>query len=277
MNAMPASPLFRSLALAATALALAAALGGCATSGSKTGMDDAVSAGLITPDNETDARRRARTRLALAASYFENGQTAVALSELKQVLQIDPTFPDAYNLSGLIYMSLGDMPMASAQLQRALSLNPRDSNTLHNLGWMYCQQKNYEQASQMFDRAVSNPLYPERAKTLMTKGICEARAGDRTKAEATLLKAYELDPGNPITGYNLSQLLFLRGDLERARFYIRRLNNSELGNAESLWLGIKIERQLGHTEAVLQLADQLRRRYPSSSQLVSYERGRFNE
>ena len=264
MNAMPASPLFRSLALAATALALAAALGGCATSGSKTGMDDAVSAGLITPDNETDARRRARTRLALAASYFENGQTAVALSELKQVLQIDPTFPDAYNLSGLIYMSLGDMPMASAQLQRAL-------------GWMYCQQKNYEQASQMFDRAVSNPLYPERAKTLMTKGICEARAGDRAKAEATLLKAYELDPGNPITGYNLSQLLFLRGDLERARFYIRRLNNSELGNAESLWLGIKIERQLGHTEAVLQLADQLRRRYPSSSQLVSYERGRFNE
>lgn len=176
MNAMPASPLFRSLALAAAALALAAALGGCATSGSKTGMDDAVSAGLITPDNETDARRRARTRLALAASYFENGQTAVALSELKQVLQIDPTFPDAYNLSGLIYMSLGDMPMASAQLQRALSLNPRDSNTLHNLGWMYCQQKNYEQASQMFDRAVSNPLYPERAKTLMTKGICEARA-----------------------------------------------------------------------------------------------------
>ena len=102
MNAMPASPLFRSLALAAAALALAAALGGCATSGSKTGMDDAVSAGLITPDNETDARRRARTRLALAASYFENGQTAVALSELKQVLQIDPTFPDAYNLSGLI-------------------------------------------------------------------------------------------------------------------------------------------------------------------------------
>ena len=95
--------------------------------------------------------------------------------------------------------------------------------------------------------------------------------------EGPMLKAYELDPGNPITGYNLSQLLFLRGDLERARFYIRRLNNSELGNAESLWLGIKIERQLGHTEAVLQLADQLRRRYPSSSQLVSYERGRFNE
>ena len=276
MNALPAFLPFRSLTLAAAALALAAALGGCATVG-KNSMDDAVAAGLISPDNETEERHRARTRLALAASYFENGQTTVALSELKQVLQIDPSFPDAYNLSGLIYMSLGDMPMANSQLQRALSLNPRDSNTLHNLGWMYCQQENYAQANQMFDRAISNPLYPERAKTLMTKGICEVRAGDRTQAEATLLKAYELDPGNPITGYNLSQLLFMRGELERARFYIRRLNNSELGNAESLWLGIKIERQLGHTEAVQQLASQLRRRYPNSSQLVSYEHGRFNE
>ena len=266
MNSVSVHPLARSLALTAAALALLAVLGGCATSGSKNGMDDAISAGLITPGNETAERHRARTRLTLAASYFENGQTTVALSELQQVLQIDPSFPDAYNLSGLIYMSLGDMSMANTQLQRALSLNPRDSNTLHNLGWMYCQQKNYEQAVQMFDRATSNPLYPERAKTLMTKGICEARAGDRAKAEDTLMKAYELDPGNPITGYNLSQLLFMRGDLERARFYIRRLNNSELGNAESLWLGIKIERKLGNTEAVQQLASQLRRRYAGSSQ-----------
>jgi type IV pilus assembly protein PilF len=35
-----------------------------------------------------------------------------------------------------------------------------------------------------------------------------------------------------------------RGELTRAQFYIRRLNNSNLANAETLWLGIKIEQRL---------------------------------
>ena len=71
-----------------------------------------------------------------------------------------------------------------------------------------------------------------------------ARAGQRAEAERSLARAYELDAGNPIIGYNLAPLLYQRGELERAQFYIRRINNSELANAETLWLGIKVEQQL---------------------------------
>ncbi|MGC3987219.1 MAG: hypothetical protein QM777_22135 [Pseudorhodoferax sp.] len=63
------------------------------------------------------------------------------------------------------------------------------------------------------------------------------------------MHSYELDPANPITGYNLAQSLFKRGDQQRAQFYIRRINNSEYANAESLWLGIKVERSLGNRQA----------------------------
>ena len=263
--------------LAALALtALAAVLGGCATAG-KTGMDNAAAVGLITPDDEPPQRARARTRLTLAASYFENGQTQIALNELKHVLQIDPSFADAHNLGGLIYMSLGDQASSQAHFQRALSLNPKDSNTLHNLGWIQCEKKDYAQADQFFDRALTNPLYQEKAKTYMAKGICQARAGHAEQAEATLLKSYEYDPANPITGYNLAQLLYQRGDYERARFYIRRLNNSELGNAESLWLGIRVEHKLNNHEAMKQLGMQLKRRYPSSSELTAYESQQFDQ
>ena len=115
------------------------------------------------------------------------------------------------------------------------------------------------------------------SKTLMAMGICQVRAGQPAEAEKTLTQAYELDAGNPITGYNLAKLLYERGDYKRAEFYIRRINNSELANAESLWLGIKVERRLQDTEAVSQLGEALRRRFPDSKQRNALDRKAFDE
>jgi type IV pilus assembly protein PilF len=36
----------------------------------------------------------------------------------------------------------------------------------------------------------------------------------------------------------------------RAQFYIRRINNSELANAQTLWLGVKVENRLNNTAGV---------------------------
>jgi type IV pilus assembly protein PilF len=84
----------------------------------------------------------------------------------------------------------------------------------------------------------------------MTQGVCQVRAGQRAEAEQSLMHSYELDAGNPVTGYNLANLLYERGELTRAQFYIRRMNNSDLANAETLWLGIKTEQKLNNREAV---------------------------
>ena len=254
--------------------ALLAALGGCATRNS-----DATGAtvDIVTASDEPEVRKRARIRMELAVGYFEQGKTNVALDELKQVIAADPTFPDAYNLRGLIYMRLNDMRQAEESFRRAVTLNPKDSNVQHNYGWLLCQQGRYDDAGRAFDAAMTNPLYADRAKTLMIQGLCQARAGRKPEAERSLARSYELDAANPITGYNLATLLFERGEFPRAQFYIRRLNNTELANAETLWLGIKVEQRLNDRVAMLQLADQLRRRFPQSREIAFYERGAFNE
>lgn len=250
------------------------ALGGCATRNS-----DATGANvdIVTASDEPDARKRARIRMELAVGYFEQGQTTVALDELKQVIALDPTFPDAYNLRGLIYMKLNDMKQAEESFRRAVSLNSKDSNAQHNYGWLLCQQGRYDEANRAFAGAMTNPLYADRAKTLMAQGLCYARAGRKDDAERSLARSYELDAANPVTGYNLANLLFQRGEYPRAQFYIRRLNNTDLANAETLWLGIKVEQKLNDRVAMLQLADQLRRRFPQSREIGFYERGAFNE
>lgn len=260
--------------LTLTLLSLSAqlSLSGCAGQTSATRSSD-----LLTESDEPDARKRARLRLELAAGYFEQGQTEVALDEIKQSLAADPRYGPAYVLRGLVYMRMSDNRQAEDSFQRALQINPRDADALHNYGWFACQQGRHTEAVELFGRALSNPTYGGQAKTYMTQGICQLRMGQLAQAESSFARTYELDPSNPVAGYNLAALLFRRGENVKAQFYIRRLNNSELSNAETLWLGIRLERQLGNHEVVQQLAQQLGRRYPQSREWDLYQRGAFHE
>jgi len=252
------------------------ALAGCAAP-SAGGDGAAPSHDMLTESDEPEARKRARIRMELAVGYFEQGQTKVALDEVKQVIAADPSFPDAYNLRGLIYMRLNDLRQAEESFHRAAALNPRDANVQHNYGWMLCQQGRYDESLRAFEVAMANPLYAGRAKTLMAQGLCQARAGRMAEAERSLARSYELDAGNPVTGYNLASLLFRKADFTRAQFYIRRLNNSELANAETLWLGVKVERRLNDRVAMRQLGEQLKKRFPQSRETAAYDRGAFDE
>jgi type IV pilus assembly protein PilF len=237
----------------------------------------ANAAAIMTESDETNARKRAKLRVELAIGYFQQGQTTVALDEIKQALAADPTFADAYNLRGLVYMRLDDAAGAEDSFRRAIALDPRDPNVLHNYGWLLCQQNRYADAQQQFTAALSIPTYTERPKTLMTQGLCQIRAGQKADAERSLTQAYELDASNPVVAYNLASLLAQRGEWSRAQFYIRRVNNSPAASAETLWLGIKIERQLNNREASTQLGGQLQRRFPESREASAYERGNFND
>lgn len=251
-------------------------ISGCASK--STGAELAPGGGeIVTDSDEPEIRQRARKRLELAVAYFEQGQTTIALDELKQSMVTDPTYPEAYSLRGLIYMRLNDFRVAEESFKKALALSPQDASVMHNLGWLLCQQARYPQAQELFSQALANPRYGERAKTFRAQGLCQARAGFKGEAELSLLKSYEFDAGNPVTAYNLAALLFGRGDFVRAQFYVRRLNNSELANAESLWLGIKVERRMENRDALQQLAAQLMKRFPQSHEAGSYQRGAFDE
>lgn len=263
------------LSLAAV-FALLLVLAGCATDAdhvqaSTTGAD------LTTESDEPEARKRARIRTELASGYFEQGQTAVALDEIKQAVSADPTYAPAYNLRGLTYLRLGEADLARESFRRALSLAPKDADIAHNLAWLLCQQRQYAEANALFNQVLTNRAYAGRAKSLMAQGVCLARAGDVTQAEGVLARSFEIDPANPVTSYSLAQLLFKRGELSSAQFYLRRLNSGSMANAETLWLGIKVEMKLGNQLGARQLGDQLKRRFPQAKELQAYERGAFDE
>lgn len=242
-----------------------------ATSTAGSGVD------LVTASDETDVQKRAKIRLELAVGYLEQGQTNIALDEVKLAIAADPRSAEAFSLRGLIYMRLNDFGLARESFNRGISINPRDGNILHNLGWLACQESRFTEAALHFDKALASPSYAGSAKTFLAKGICLLRDGDLRQAEGNFLRSFELDASNPIATFNLANLLYKRNDLVRSQFYIRRLNNNDYVNAESLWLAVKIERKLGNSQGVIQLSDRLKKQFPTSREYAMFERGAFDE
>lgn len=260
------------LVAALSAAMLAGCAGGAATSQRGAGRD------IPTASDQTDTQRRARIRLELAAAYFAQGQFTTALDEVKQVLAIDSSLPDAHDLRGLIYAELKDDGLAEESFLRAIQLDTNNAGAMHNYGWFLCQRERYPQALTQFDRALAVPRYREVTRTLLAKGVCQARSGDLDGAEKSLSRSYELDPSNPATAVNLAHVLYRRGELERARFYVRRVNaNADLSNAETLWLAARIEHRMGNRAGAAELGDQLRRRFPQSREAQAFDQGRFND
>ena len=225
-----------------------------------------------------DAQRRAQVRLELAGLYLARGQANTALDEVNLAIAAKPDLPEADNLRGLIHAALGDPQRADDDFQRGLRLNPRDGNAMHNYGWFLCQQQRFSDAEAQFERALQQPQYREITRTLLAQGVCQARAGQWAQAERTLSRCYELDPANPVTAYNLSEVLLRRGELERARFYVQRINaQPDQSSAQSLWLAARIERRLGNLDAVQSYGRQLQERFPKSTETLQFERGRFDD
>lgn len=249
-------------------------LAGCGTTGGGSGdLRDRVTA-----SDESPEARRARVRFELATAYFGRGQLTTALDEVKLAIAADPTLGPAFNLRGLIYSSLGDTALAEASFQRAIQINARDGDAMHNLGWHYCREQRFAEADQLFARALATPQYRDASRTWLSQGVCQARAGRLEEAERTLTRAFEVDAGNAAIAINLAEVLYRRGEFERARYYVRRVNqNADLVSAETLWLAVRVENRLGNRTGLNEWGTQLVNRFPQSAEARAFQRGRFDD
>jgi type IV pilus assembly protein PilF len=82
-------------------------------------------------------------------------------------------------------------------------------------------------------------------------------------AEKYFINALQIEPLNPVAAYQLANIQFDRGDAQSAQ---RTLQNVVISspNPESLWLGVKIERQLGNKDNEASYAIQLRKLFPNA-------------
>lgn len=218
-------------------------------------------------------RQRAEVHADLAAGYYGRGQMDIALEELGIAEKLDASYPRIYNLYGLVYTVIGELPKAEANFRRALEMAPNDSETRHNWGWYLCTHNRARESIPEFEQAIRNPLYRTPEIALVNAGKCSASIGDVAAADQYFRRALQLRPGDPTAAYNLALLSFRAGRLPEARALMRVVMRETTPPAEALFLGMCIERKLGDTQAEQSYALQLRNRYPQSAETAAIATG----
>ena len=255
-------------------LAFAASLVGCATDTSTTSTQE-IDTGAIVGE-VGDPRNRARLHTELAGLYYTRGNMGVALDELRIATKADASYAPAYSMFGLVYMELRENRLAEESFQRALNLSPNDPDINHNYGWYLCQTEREQQSVDYFLRAIANPLYQKPWRSYSAAGLCLLRIGKLEDAEALFQRALKINPADPRANLQMAEIRYRQGAFDEAQRWLRRFGEVSPPTAESLWLGVRIERKIGQRMNEASLASQLRRRFPGSPEYQKLQRGEYD-
>ncbi|MDJ0593962.1 MAG: tetratricopeptide repeat protein [Pleurocapsa sp. MO_226.B13] len=130
--------------------------------------------------------------------YFRNNQIIEALCDLSLALEIDPYLDSAYNNRANCYAAQGELAEAIADYDLALDLNPANLRAWINQGITFRELGLYDLAIENFDialiigDALEERIYPERGRTYHLRGDWNCAVGDYQKGLAILATKPEL-------------------------------------------------------------------------------------
>ncbi len=249
-------------------LALGALLSGCASTPSPEGPS-------VPEPAQSNAALSAKIHTELGAGYYTRGQLGVALQELNIALKAEPRYGPAYNVRGLVYAELNEKALAEESFKRALEINPQDSEAHNNYGLFLCRNKREEEAIQHFLQALKNPLYQTPDLSYVNAGICARQKGDNKRAEEFFSRALRIQPNNTQALVGMARLSQEQGRADDAHNYLTRFMQLGQPDADTLLLGVRIERQRGDRDAEASYRSQLRNRFPQSKEAKLVESGQF--
>ncbi len=231
-------------------LALAAALAGCTNQ----------------PTRPTSGESPGAPLIKLGVAYMERGDQAVALQKLQRGLELDPNLPTGHYAIALLYEQLGELDKAEKHFRRAISLQPDYAEAHNAYGAFLCRKGQFDAADKQFMIAAQNPLYSTRGLAYANAGLCALRRPDAASAEKYFREALRINPTQSTALFQMAALSYEAGRYLNARAYLQRYQEVGPQTPETLWLGVRTERQLGDGKAAAGYALLLRERYPDSEQ-----------
>lgn len=234
-------------------LLIVSMLAGCAGNGNTVKQD------------QVRAQSSAKIHTELAGMYFERAQMGIALAEIDLALKAEINYAPAYNVRGLIHMSLREDKDAEDDFQHSLRLDKSDSEAHNNYGWFLCQRNKETESIAHFMAAVKNPLYTTPERAYLNAGLCMQKAGKNADAEDFLERALRVQADLAQALQAMAELKFADGDYQAAKkFFAQFAKNNENLTAAQLWLAVRIERKTRDANAEASYALQLRQRYPDA-------------
>ncbi|MBS0425054.1 MAG: type IV pilus biogenesis/stability protein PilW [Proteobacteria bacterium] len=239
-------------------------------------VQQAVNNGTPVQTGSERALQSAKIHTELAAEYYYRGQLDVAIEEVNEALKAQSNYALAYNVLGLINMTLNEDSKALENFEHAIRLAPRNSEIRNNYGWFLCQRfsQHMDQAIEHFMAAAKDPLYATPEMSFANAGICETKRQNYTEARLLFQKALSLQPNYSPAVIGLIDIDFQRGNVAEAKSKLAQFSQNNPPTAESLLMAIKIERAMGNQLAVDSYIFQLQKHFPESKEMAMIREGK---
>jgi len=111
----------------------------------------------VNQQSEAGSLSEAQTHNTLGLHAFEARRYEEAYGQFMTALKIKPDFGDAQVNMGNLFQASGDNNRAITTYQQALNIAPKKRDLIYNnLGMVYGKEKRYEEALEMFNRALES-------------------------------------------------------------------------------------------------------------------------
>jgi tetratricopeptide (TPR) repeat protein len=140
-----------------------------------------------------------------ALQYYEEGKLDDAVVVCREILSIQPNYPDAVHLLGVLYYQFKDYTRAVSYIEKALQLDPNDFYASFLLGTLSQEQGNIEKAANWFQKTIE--LNPSFADAHYNLAIILEKTDQLEKALISYKESLALNPNLADVHNNLGNLL----------------------------------------------------------------------
>jgi Tfp pilus assembly protein PilF len=137
-------------------------------------------------------------------AFYKQKEFSKAIQAYQKVIELDPTYVEAYNNLGIIYQATGDAKSALGAYQKATGINPRYEKGHNNLGLLFLLEGRYEEALEVFQKALA--INPNHIESHINLGILFKQKGQWENAIESYQKALAIDGHHRETHYNMALL-----------------------------------------------------------------------
>lgn len=218
------------------------------------------------PPEDSSARKAAETNAALGRRYMDRGQYEVALEKLKRAVAHDQTYAPAHTLLAVLYERLGMTAEAGREYALAVKHSPKNGDANNNYAVFLCGQGKGDKAERYFEAAIRDPFYATRHVAYANAGKCALGQNNLDKAEKYLRQSLEYDGKYAPALLPMAEVSYRKEAYLPARAFLQRFEAVGKANAESLYLGFRIERALGDAAAAARYRRDLLDGFPNSAE-----------
>ncbi|MBC7751628.1 MAG: type IV pilus biogenesis/stability protein PilW [Candidatus Saccharibacteria bacterium] len=218
----------------------------------------------------------ALARVGIAAQYIRSGDLDAAQRSLAEALETSPRLPEANNMMGVLLQREGselNQIKAEEYFKRAIASRSDFAQARNNYGVFLSGRKRYAEAYTQFEIAGSQLGYADRSAALENLGRTALILGKQAEAQQAFTQALQTNNDSVVARFELAEIFLKQNRIQFARSlydeYLR-LMGDQPQSARSLWLGMRIAKQVQDDGRLQSLTERLQLVYPNSDEYLHY-------